>query len=341
MANAKDYVALKVFQILFLITLFATLVQPLIVDLPKIFTYIGMLNCVFFVLGYLLVKVNTNPKYNFIIVLTIGLIALCPLMLISGGVNSQLSFLIPLFPLIAAETGSKKQALFTMMALVIYVFALVIFDSHIGDLSNMGCNDNRSASIGFWLIVTTIMSTYFGIEIQKRNSRYIKKLADLAERDPLTRVLNRRGINNYLQIEIERVDDENPLSILLIDIDHFKKINDEFGHDVGDLCLLALVEQLKENVRQSDYVARMGGEEFMILLPNTNKQQAQKLANKLLDKISSSTIEAINKPMTVTIGVAEHSPKQENDLHALIKHADRALYEGKNQGRNRVVVYRS
>lgn len=338
MNNTSQFISLKIIKISFLAILFATIVRPLFVELPVIYTYAGLLNCALCIVGYLLVKANPYPDMNSLIVVSLGFFVMAPIMVMSGGINSHFTFLIPLFPLVAAETGGIKQALITTALLILYVVLLVVFNEDILSISNMHSSAEKVVATGFWLIMTIAMSTYFGVEIQKRKNNYIQKLAQLAERDPLTKVLNRRGLNRYLQLELEKVDAVNPLSVLLIDIDHFKKINDEFGHDVGDSCLIMLTQLLTNNVRHSDLVARMGGEEFLIALPDTTKEQANKLAQKLLQTISQTNLDTLNRAMTVTVGVAELDYNA-GSVDKLIKHADQALYEGKKQGRNQVVVY--
>ena len=161
------------------------------------------------------------------------------------------------------------------------------------------------------------------------------ELEDLAAPDPLTGALNRRQMETFLEEAIERRARSNaPASVLLIDIDHFKSINDRFGHDAGDRALKALVALVKKRARRLDRVFRMGGEEFLVLLPDTRGADAVIHAERLRLLVSDAPL--VDKlSMTISIGVAECAPGQEVD--AWLKQADDALYFAKQEGRNRVV----
>lgn len=172
------------------------------------------------------------------------------------------------------------------------------------------------------------------IEIRKA---YEEKLKHLAITDDLTGLFNRRHFTEILHNEINRITRHNDnLSILLVDIDHFKKVNDTLGHDVGDKVLQALSRLLQENVRNIDKLCRWGGEEFIALLPYTSSDTAITLAERLRKQV-----EAIDFPdagnITISIGVATHIPGE--TINTLIKHADQALYTAKHNGRNQVVEY--
>ena len=157
-----------------------------------------------------------------------------------------------------------------------------------------------------------------------------------ASRDPLTGLWNRRHFLILLEKarQQKRRSDVN-YSLLILDIDHFKNINDQFGHDKGDEALVLLAKTLENRVRETDSVCRWGGEEFIILLPQTNIENAAHLAECLRAAVSEIQIPALPR-MTVSIGVAQdqHEESTENQL----KRADAALYQAKASGRNRVVV---
>lgn len=166
----------------------------------------------------------------------------------------------------------------------------------------------------------------------ERREEVEKKLRYLSTIDELTDVYNRRAFNNKLYTSIGRAKRHNePLSILLIDIDHFKVINDSHGHDVGDLVIKGLARVANESIRQEDMLARWGGEEFAILLPQTGKDSALQFAERLRQKISEHDFPQVEQ-ITVSIGLAEFQIDDTTD--SFVKHADVALYQAKDGGRN-------
>lgn len=159
--------------------------------------------------------------------------------------------------------------------------------------------------------------------------------------DPLTEVGNRKFFDTELtRATSEAVENKAPLSLLMIDIDHFKKFNDTYGHLVGDQVLRLVARTLVENLKGRDVIARYGGEEFVILLPQTEVAVAEKVANQLRDSLGTkqirrrSTQEALGI-VTISIGATQYCPGE--DVENFIARADTALYRAKHTGRNRVV----
>ena len=178
------------------------------------------------------------------------------------------------------------------------------------------------------------------IEVEKLRNELVEINDDLIAQtmtDELTQLYNRRKIVETINYELKKFNRmKNNFSIILIDIDFFKKINDNYGHIVGDNVLKEFANILKTNVRDYDIVGRWGGEEFIIIAPDTSIQNAEKLANKLRKTIESSDFKNINK-ITASFGVS-HS-KEGDDKVSLLDRADRALYTSKNSGRNKVVAF--
>jgi diguanylate cyclase (GGDEF)-like protein/PAS domain S-box-containing protein len=173
-----------------------------------------------------------------------------------------------------------------------------------------------------------------------------QRLAELASTDGLTGLANRRAFDDALQQEWRRaIRTEQPLSLLLLDVDRFKQYNDSFGHQQGDECLRAVAEAVRSMIRRAgDVAARYGGEEIVLLLPNTPPAGAQELAEKLRAALQAQQLpHAANQPfgvVTASIGVAGVLPELQAVFGpgALVAAADTALYEAKHQGRNRVVL---
>ncbi|APD92624.1 GGDEF domain-containing protein [Alteromonas mediterranea] len=159
-----------------------------------------------------------------------------------------------------------------------------------------------------------------------------------ANTDPLTKLPNRRFLEAvFFEKAMQDPAAYFPLSAVVVDIDHFKKINDSYGHDVGDQVLIHVTNLMKEAVRSSDVVARTGGEEFLVLFPHATLTQAVKLAEKMRRLIEERPFVAgdINHPITASFGVA--TALTDTNLHASLKQADDNLYKAKNAGRNRVM----
>lgn len=169
--------------------------------------------------------------------------------------------------------------------------------------------------------------------------RYQRRIETMAATDELTGLANRHAFNilvDKLLADVRR--EPRPISMLLIDIDRFKEINDRHGHLVGDEVLTSVASVLRSALRESDIASRWGGEEFLILLKGSGLNQATQIAEKLRDHVGGMTfgIEAQSIPITVSIGVAQHVPGEAPET--TIDRADRALYEAKQGGRNRVCV---
>ncbi|WKE67003.1 sensor domain-containing diguanylate cyclase [Gallaecimonas kandeliae] len=150
--------------------------------------------------------------------------------------------------------------------------------------------------------------------------------------DPLTGLYNRRG----MQLMLEGLEaNEKPFAVVALDIDHFKQVNDNFGHDLGDEVLRVLAEQMRQASRQGDILCRSGGEEFLMLLPDCAKAGARELAERLRQQVAALVVEQVR--FTLSLGVAVW-PGPEEPVKAALKAADQALYQAKGQGRDQVVV---
>lgn len=162
-----------------------------------------------------------------------------------------------------------------------------------------------------------------------------RELLDQAVTDPLTGAYNRRQMEFTLDEAIERHQRTGaPVSVLVIDIDHFKRVNDEFGHDAGDRVLRGMVLLIKNRTRKLDRLFRMGGEEFLLYLPDTPLAAALKQAETIRGRIADAAL-LKQRPVTVSIGVAEYRRDMKQD--DWLKVADNALYKAKHSGRNRVI----
>ena len=167
-------------------------------------------------------------------------------------------------------------------------------------------------------------------EIEKKN----KLLEEASRTDSLTRLMNRRRIFERLEEELTRAKRYNePLSIAMVDIDHFKNVNDNYGHQTGDMVLKTIALQLSSKAREVDSVGRYGGEEFLIIMPKTDEIGALAYAERLRAGVEYMPLENLDFHVTISIGLASYSGET---LLELIDRADQKLYQAKAKGRNRV-----
>lgn len=198
-------------------------------------------------------------------------------------------------------------------------------------------NDKTIAIIGFMFDISERKS--MELELEELN----KKNQALLLQDPLTQVANRKALNERIEFEFKRAErNKRPLSILFIDIDHFKKYNDDFGHLQGDQCLIAVAQLLKNQFsRAYDFVARFGGEEFVVILPETTLEDAVSSAERFRKAVAHLAIPSLTASqhanITVSIGVNTHGSGQNYlNVSSFLQSADQLLYQAKAEGRNQV-----
>jgi diguanylate cyclase (GGDEF)-like protein len=213
-----------------------------------------------------------------------------------------------------------------------------------------GVVDVTDAVIAF-VISALLAFSLFGLSrllLAIRSSQ--DQLTRLATTDPLTGLANRRYLLAELDREWQRIArTRQPLSVLMVDLDHFKAINDRYGHSAGDEVLVALASRCKRRLRTIDLCGRVGGEEFVVLLPETGADGAMATAERLRAEVGSTPIATAGGSVrvTISIGVAVHDPRAvptgpapdeavERPAQELLQRADRALYRAKAEGRNRV-----
>ena len=197
----------------------------------------------------------------------------------------------------------------------------------------------------FWLMTSVAVSEARGEELAKRNREAAllrETLHEQAMHDQLTGLYNRYYVEEWFGLELRRAQRHGrPIAAILLDIDHFKRFNDSFGHEAGDLVLRELAGVLKRLARKSDVASRYGGEEFLVLLPECPFDAALRKAGQLRKEVAKLSLEHNNRALgsvTVSVGVAAF-PDHAQEADALLRCADKALYEAKEAGRDRVVAY--
>lgn len=191
--------------------------------------------------------------------------------------------------------------------------------------------------VSSFIVLLVTVSAVFQEHVDRRRRGAERQLAVAATTDPLTETANRRLLLQTANHEVERARrDGQPLSLLMVDIDHFKNLNDRFGHTAGDMVLSAIARAMQDALRRQDLLARYGGEEFAILLPDTPLAGAVHLAEKIRARIEATRFSEEIDHVTVSIGCSDN--RNLADFHQLLVATDKALYAAKTLGRNRVEI---
>ena len=190
---------------------------------------------------------------------------------------------------------------------------------------------DKNLMINMGIILISLLFLYYFR--QKSIKKYNNQLKYLSNTDTLTKLNNRRKIDSILNEEIKN----KKFSLILLDIDHFKKINDDYGHLVGDEVLIRFAEILRKNINENDIIGRWGGEEFLIICKNTHIDKAEKLAIRLKTIIENEDFKL--RKITASFGISEG--KKELTLKNILANADKALYKAKENGRNQIVLYKN
>lgn len=189
--------------------------------------------------------------------------------------------------------------------------------------------------------VSTLNSAVSHLSLALHNAMMFRRISSKADKDGLTRVYNRRSFDERLVEELKRHQRHNlDLALMMVDLDHFKKINDNYGHLAGDMVLERTARIFEKTLRITDFIARYGGEEFVLLLPHTNVVQAQMLAERIRLRIENTEMDYCGTKFKITasIGISSMRPGALESEDSIIEKADKALYSAKNSGRNKVMV---
>lgn len=187
------------------------------------------------------------------------------------------------------------------------------------------------ASFARLLLLSAILVLVYLVYYQRG---LVKKIRHLADTDPLTKLMNRRAMTRIVESMIcYNVRYQQHIGFLLVDIDHFKNVNDQHGHAVGDDVLLEIVAEIIQTVRGADQISRHGGEEFLLVLPNSNLAESYQLAERMRKAVYEKRFSSKNVPLTISIGCAEL--KNNETYSDVLRRADEALYRAKARGRNR------
>ncbi|MGQ4277217.1 GGDEF domain-containing protein [Pseudidiomarina sp. E22-M8] len=245
-------------------------------------------------------------------------------------------YLLMFIPAIAV-TMSARYAVIALSSLWLYYLGLYTISLYYPPLQPI----SAAALIGvnvFNLSIVFAMFSYLGFFYARTVSSASRKLNRLASTDSLTLLHNRRHLTELAEAEMTRAERyKKPLSILLIDVDHFKLINDIYGHPKGDQVLQHLAKLIRLELRQHDLIGRWGGEEFLIVLPETDIVTAEQVAERIRIAINSyNWRDNLNKDLSVTLSVGVSQLAANETFNRIVSRADKALYISKSSGRNRV-----
>ncbi|HHS99729.1 MAG TPA: GGDEF domain-containing protein [Thiomicrospira sp.] len=243
------------------------------------------------------------------------------------------------FPVIAITINQTRRGLW--FALIFLVTISILGFLGIGEWQNG--NWDIKSFLRLIIALSLVIFIMYVHEVtmdkaQKQELDTLKFFEDLSLIDELTNIANRRRINELLDIEFQRAKRyQSTFSIVIFDIDHFKSINDTYGHLIGDDVLKAIAKLVSHSIRKTEMVGRWGGEEFILILTETEQNAAFAAAEKIRRTIESTEFKGLKNKLTCSFGIAEYEP--EISLEVMIERADQALYQAKNNGRNQVIVH--
>jgi diguanylate cyclase (GGDEF)-like protein len=278
--------------------------------------------------GYLCKVERDYNKPAWIVSLVLGAL-LCGLILDGKGERGAYS-LILFFPVIVYPLLGLKKGSY-----LYFVFGSLVW------LTTLYGTQYWSLQDPYMHLLNTSLTLLAGGLVIYNAEKVVKDLIDSFHKtsitDPLTGLWNRKMSDEML----DRVDDESKryqknYSVILLDIDFFKKINDKYGHQAGDQALIEFSNIVEQTTRKSDMVFRWGGEEFLVILPNTSIDGAAITADKIIKKVREHTYPELKKGMTVSAGVAENT--DQSDKTSFFERVDKALYRAKDEGRDRYIL---
>ena len=258
--------------------------------------------------------------------------------LVIGWSSGFYYYLLMFIPALYAGNRSFRTATFAVLCLWLFYIGLNIATHLIEPLQPIA----DGALLGVYLFNLSVvfsMFAYLSMYYMLTVKRAYRSLRKMATTDSLTQLYNRRHMVELVNRDIPGNGTDNAtLAFLLMDVDHFKQINDLHGHDCGDQVLSEISQLLKATLRDQDYVGRWGGEEFLAVLPNADSRQALQIAERVRQAVAEHdwNRQGLDTPVTLSIGVSQHQPGEM--LGDCVARADAALYASKHGGRNRVEV---
>jgi diguanylate cyclase (GGDEF)-like protein len=259
--------------------------------------------------------------------------------IIAIGWESGFYYYLLIFIPVLCLTTSPRKAIAGLLMLWGYYVSLLLLMWSIEPVQPISETALRWV-YGFNLSVVFALFGYLAFYYLGVITRAQKKLRQYAATDSLTGLFNRRYMTELTEKEISLSErSKRPLSFLLLDIDHFKSINDTYGHDVGDIVLKGVADVLEQQLRKQDLVARWGGEEFLVALPDTNLDKACASGERIRDAVMDADWQTITgKPINLTVSIGASQLREDEGLNAGVSRSDEAMYRSKASGRNTVLA---
>lgn len=300
-------------------------------------TFSLLLACLCFYGGHFYVK--KTQKHNApAIGLLIALSSLMLYLIYSGGVENTGPLWIYIIPPVALFLGGLSFGLFNIFLFIIIAAVLMFYNS--GALLATEYSTSFKLRLIYSFLTVTFLSYCYEYS-RKLSLNNIKELSEkferMAKHDSLTGLSNRRDMMEKIQTEYARVSrSHNTTSLLLCDIDHFKQVNDSYGHEAGDIILTQLSKHFKKMIRQQDVVSRWGGEEFLFLLPDANLKSAEAAAENIRQKVAEIQFEIGDTSTQITLSIGVATLSEHCSITDSIGKADKYLYKAKQNGRNQI-----
>lgn len=268
-----------------------------------------------------------------------------------GGVMSPATSLVMVLAVTIGLLLFERELVYTSVIVCLSVLGWLLYQTIKGELAyaplfiTLDLVDPISSTIFWtssmlWFMLPVLFGGMILLEVLLSQWRKRERNVEwLSKTDPLTSLYNRRTIHDHLiHLTTTKQTNQRLHAVILLDLDHFKQVNDKYGHSIGDDVLKIAARTLEENVRDEDIVGRFGGEEFIIILTDTTLEQTKAIAERCRTELMKKPVEgARGLTVTASFGVACFTSGESN-MDYILKQADDALYEAKNQGRNRVVV---
>jgi len=272
--------------------------------------------------------------------LQLNLSALMLYLVYSGGSNNTGPLWIVLVPPVMMFFSGLKGGLRNTLLFTLCYCLLVFYPDNA--LVQVHYSDEFKTRLLLTLLTLTVLSGYYEhsrfqafLQIRELSAKFEQQ----AHIDPLTQIANRRAMMKQLKGEYSRATrHQESMCLLLLDVDHFKRINDIYGHHIGDEVLKSISQLFVNRLRKQDVISRWGGEEFLILLPQTTEQDAIEVAEAIRQQVEEFTLEQAGKKVAITVSIGVWAVDVEESIDEAIQQADKLLYLAKHQGRNRVIA---
>ena len=300
-------------------------------------SFILFFACFVYFIGYFAIKKYNDTQLSSSIILY-SLYLLMFYLVHSGGVDNTGPLWVYVVAPVSVFLHGLKRGLIDI-TLFIIIISLILF-SPLDTLPHATYTTEFKLRLIFSFLTVTFLSAlyeYFRNISYNRALELSKMYQQLAHHDPLTKLSNRRDAISVLEQETARIKrNKEPLVVILCDIDHFKQINDNYGHSVGDKVLVELAQLFSNQIREQDCISRWGGEEFLFILPQTSAQNAYILAEKIQRKLEKNPIAHDDHQITVTVSMGIEQFDGSKSIDEVINSADKYLYQAKHAGRNKI-----